>query len=277
MKLDIYFKNGQYDFKSIIPEDEESVIVDWADLYSLSGDELRNQIPFYDEQDLNNNFEFVLIDGKLSFKRRFTFDKLIADKINYRIKNPPYFNLIALPKISSPATQEEYFSILKLVEDLDNKDSDLAKLCAWKIDLIGKMSNFYRVDARVMQIKNGAEQIVIVNQDFANNLASAILQAKATNGVYTHRITDENGKFTIIDGKPKIIKMSLKALEYIAQQVELRRGYCACAERFHVTNIMNLNDVSGYDYMTDDSGVKYEPASPIFLNDEGDLVDVRHD
>lgn len=273
MKLDLYFqKDSSYDHLSFFDQDEPSVEIEGLLLYSLSEKELA-KIPFYNESDLTNNFKFTLIDGQIDFRRKYTFDQLIADKITYRIKTHPYFNFITLPKISSPATQEEYFAILKLTEDLENKDSDLSKLCAWKADLISKMSSFYRIAARVMQIKNGAAQNIIVNQDFANNLNSAIIQANSNpDKVYLHRVRDDNDRPVIIDGKPVIIKLNLDALKTISTLIEVRRGYCACNEAYHAVVITSLNAIQDYNYLTDDLGNPYKPASLIKIDDNGNII-----
>lgn len=153
-------------------------------------------------------------------------------------------------------------------------DEELQLLTVRKNKLT-EMSYFFKVTARIMQIQDGAIQNIIVDQDFANNINSALKQAQES-GVYFHRLRDNQGNAVIGEnGLPILIKITLDGLNKISNKIELRRGYCACAEVYHRTKINSLTsiaEIENYNYLTDDLGNPYQAAAAIILNEEGDVL-----
>lgn len=137
-----------------------------------------------------------------------------------------------------------------------------------------EMSLFFQGAARHMQIADGAIQNIIVDQNFANNLNSAIKQAKEL-GFYEHRLRDINNNPIIADGKVVKILITLESLEIISNKIEIRRGYCACAEVYHkimISNLLSEEEVEAYNFMTDDSGNPYQEPEIIKLDELGNIV-----
>jgi hypothetical protein len=166
-----------------------------------------------------------------------------------------------IPK-PTPQELEEQYSLV----DLDNA----------KEELIKDVSKFYNGTARFMIIKNGATQPILVNQDFVNNLESAIKQAKENVGqVYEHILTDDTGKFILDNKQVIIIKIKANALENISSLVEKRRGYCHCSENYHITVINTLttiDEIQQYKYFTDHKGNPYQAPEIITIDINGNLL-----
>lgn len=278
MKLDIYFdQDKNYSHLSYIGKDEMSIDIPFLTRYTISGDDL-DKMDYYkennSESDITNNFEFSLSNnGQILYRRKYTFDFLIEDKIKYRIKPHPYFNFITLPQISSPANRDDYFTIMRLVDDLYNPNSDLAKLCVWKADLISKMSSFYQIAARVIEIKNGVSQKILANEQMSGNIKSVIIQTESSiDKIYHYNVVDNNGLPILIDNKPARIKLTLDSLRVILTAIEVRRGYCAKASSYHFVKISLLSSIQDYNYLTDDYDQPYKPAAVILIDDNGNII-----
>lgn len=177
-------------------------------------------------------------------------------------------------------------------------------------DKISQCISFWNGGARVMTIKNGHTQLVKVDQDFANNINSAIQQAKESGEktlrlaiveaqsnnttltqeqkdaiekagqIYIHRLRDNNGNVILENGEPVLIPMTLDALNTISQKIEYRRGYCATCRDTHIALIKSLADnadtITQYNYITSTNpvGSAYIQPEQIQLDSSGNIVTI---
>lgn len=183
-----------------------------------------------------------------------------------RVGNDKYILNWLDNKIQRPNDQELESKLQELL---------LKEVKARKIEGLNK---FYDFTARTIIIRNGAIQPIIINQDFVNNVNSAIRQAEANiDNIYYHRLVTANGKDIVLDknNQPIIIKMSISALQYVLQRIEVKRGYCYCNKQFHKTiinKLTNIQEVEDYNYQIDELNNNITIAEEILLDMNGDVV-----
>jgi hypothetical protein len=123
---------------------------------------------------------------------------------------------------------------------------------------ISDMVAFWVGPARVMLIKNGHEQPIIVDQVFANSLYSA--ESQLGQGFYAHQLRNANNVPVEENGAPVYIKMSQNLLAQIKVKIEQRRGICNRAEAWHAKKMgeCSYEAIGSYNYELDDGGQEIE-------------------
>lgn len=140
-----------------------------------------------------------------------------------------------------------------------------------------EIERFYKTTAVLLTIRNGATQPALANQDFTNDLISAINQAEMEpDGMYTHYVIREDGKLQLDDNlKPIKIKISLETLNIILKIVDARRGYCYKYRQYNIAVVdalHNIDDVNNYNFLYNDEGEPYQDFKPIMLDISGNII-----